>query len=302
MTDATIVKSSPEPMRVGEAIAFTIDFADQVNQNAPTSPTVTAYDATGADKSTQTLSGSASVSGNVVTLQKFTPESAQVYRLVCEVTIDNNTVFGIVDIDVLVVSPAVTITNGYLTMPQATREIAPYAKTDSPDDGVIGALIEETSRFIDAEIGRTFYARTETRYYSIPEGRLLRLDDDLLTITTLTNGDAATIAATEYNFVPKNTAPYYGIRLKEMSSYYWTYDSDGNTEDVISIAGTWGYASTAPADIERCCKLIVGNWYRQRFGDNQAGVTTITAAGIVITPQDVPGAAWRILNSYRKRY
>ena len=298
MIDETVVKGSPKTMRVGEAIAFTIDFTDQ---GTPSSPSVAAYDATGTDKTSTTLSGSASVAGDVVTLNKFTPASEQVYRLVCTVTISGNTVFGIVDVDVLAISPAVTITNGYLTLSQAKREMAPFAKTDTPDDDVIGALIEEASRFIDRESGRTFYARTETRYYDVPEGRELEVDDDLLTITTLTNGDGATIASTEYNFVPRNVTPYYAIKLKQASNYYWTYDSDGNDEDVISVAGTWGFAANTPADVERACKQIITSWYKRRHGEDVGAITTITAAGVTVSPEDVPGSAWRIIKNYRKR-
>lgn len=193
------------------------------------------------------------------------------------------------------------ITSGYATLAEY-KLFQNIASTDTDDDKVIEDLIEGSSRLIDRETGRTFYARTETRYYDVPEERLLRMDDDLLTITTLTNGDAATIASTEYNTVPKNTTPYYGIRLKEASSYYWAYDSDGNTEDVISIAGTWGWAATRPDDINIACLMIAASAYKRRLGESLTSTSTITAAGIVVTPQDIPSGAWRTMNAYRKRF
>lgn len=300
MTDKTVVKSSPEPMRVGEAIAFTIDFTDQ---GTPSSPTVTAYDATGTDKSGDVLSGSASVSGDVVTLTKFTPASAQTYRLICEVTISGNTVMGIVDVEVIAVSPAVTITNGYATLPEFKSFSAPFASTDSTDDNLMADLIESASRYVDRATGRTFYARTETHYFSLPNpaDRELLMDDDLLTVTTLTNGDDDTIASTEYNLVPRNYAPYYAIKLKEATTYYWTFDSDGNSEDVISVAGTWGYSAATPHDINLACLMVAASYYKRRFGENLSATSTITGAGIVISPMDVPHEARAIMNAYRKR-
>ena len=193
-----------------------------------------------------------------------------------------------------------TITSGYATLAEF-KLWQDIASTNTDDDKVIEDLVETASRYIDRSTGRTFYARTETRYFDVPEGRELEVDDDLLTITTLTNGDGATIASTEYNFVPKNVTPYYAIKLKQASNYFWTYDSDGNDEDVISVAGTWGYAATRPDDINVACLLIAASYYKRRFGENLSSVTTITGAGVVISPIDVPMDARAIINVYRKR-
>ena len=194
------------------------------------------------------------------------------------------------------------ITNGYATLEKA-KLWANISSTDTDDDSVIEDIIEAASRYIDRKTGRTFYGRTETRYYDVPPnaGRTLYLDDDLLSIDTLTNGDGNTIASTEYNLVPKNSAPYYAIKLKASSSTYWDFDSDGNSEWVISVNGTWGYSSSTPDDIQEACLLIMNSMYRRRSGENASSVATITAAGVVITPQDVPSQAIDIINVYRRR-
>lgn len=194
-----------------------------------------------------------------------------------------------------------SITNGYATL----AEFKAWATIESENatrDGVIEQCIEAASRYIDDETLRTFYARTETRYFSVPSdgGRELEMDDDLLTITTLTNGDDDTIAATEYNLLPKNKPPYSSIKLKASSSYYWDMDSDGNHEYVISVAGTWGYAASAPHDIRQACLMIAQSMYKRRYGENVSSITKVTAAGIVITPQDVPGIAAQTLRKYKR--
>ena len=192
------------------------------------------------------------------------------------------------------------ITNGYATL-EKFKLWADIASTDANDDSVIEDLVELASRYIDHKTGRTFYARTETRYFDVPGSRELRLDDDLLTITTLTNGDDTSIANTEYNFIPKNVAPYYAIKLKASSSAYWTFDSDGNSEFVISVAGTWGYVATTPDDIKSACLMIAVGAYKKRFGENVSSTATITAAGVVLTPQDIPSHAADIIRLFVRR-
>ncbi len=193
----------------------------------------------------------------------------------------------------------IAILNGYCTL--ADYKI--YAKVeseDSDDEALLEDIIEAASRFIDTQSGRTFYARTETRYYSVPASRTLKVDDDLLTITTLTNGDDTTIASTEYHLLPKNVSPKYAIQLKSTSSIFWLSDSSGGVEYVISVAGTWGWVASEPANINIACKQIVKQYEDKRLGQGVEGTATITGAGVVITPAGVPVTAMDIIHSYRK--
>lgn len=193
-----------------------------------------------------------------------------------------------------------TITNGYCTLSEI-KNFLRIVSTDATDDTVLEQLVEGASRYIDQETRRTFYARTETHYFNIPDGRELWIDDDdLLAITTLTNGDGVTIANTEYNLIPANTLPKYAIVMKEGSLIQWQYSSAGNSEMVISVAGTWGYSSTAPADIKLACMRMVERAYHNRFGENTGENTTITASGVVLTPADIPVSAMRTLQNYRR--
>jgi len=114
--------------------------------------------------------------------------------------------------------------------------------TATAQDTFILDLIRATSRDIDAQAGgRAFYPRIETRYYDVPADRQLDLDDDLLALTTLTNGDNNAIASTEYKLYPRNETPAYGVRLNESSAEIWEPDNDGNYESVIDVLGIWGY-------------------------------------------------------------
>jgi len=191
------------------------------------------------------------------------------------------------------------IVNGYSTLAEF-KSWHVISSTNAPDDTVIEQCIEAASRYFDGESGRTFYARTETRYYDVPESRSLRLDDDLIAISTLTNGDG-TVITSGYNLIPKNKAPYWEIRLKDSSSTLWMPDGDGNYEMVISVAGTWGYAATAPHDVRQACLMIAQSMYVRRVGENVSSAVKITAFGVVVTPQDVPSIAAAIIQKYRRR-
>jgi len=193
-----------------------------------------------------------------------------------------------------------TISNGYATLAEIKAYLT-ITSTNSTDDGAIEDMVEMASRLIDAETHRTFYARTETHYFDYTSSRSLYMDDDLLTITALTNGDDTVITSADYNLFPLNKSPKNEIRIKQSSTYYWDSDGDSNTEGVISVAGTWGYSATVPDNIKHACISIVISAYHRRYGEGVEGVATITAAGVVITPRDIPADAWAIIRSYRKR-
>jgi hypothetical protein len=87
------------------------------------------------------------------------------------------------------------------------------ATTDTTDDAVIESLLESASRYIDDETGRVFYPYVQTRLYDVPDSRELLLDEDLLEVLVLTNGDSTTMPTTEYFYIPKNIFPAYGIKI-----------------------------------------------------------------------------------------
>lgn len=178
--------------------------------------------------------------------------------------------------------------------------------TDTTDDGVITDIIEGASRLIDTTTRRTFYARTATNLYDVPDGEfgdgdiLYIEDDDLLTVTTLTNGDATVLTTSDYILLPNNSSPKWGIKLKDSSTKSWESDTDGNDEQAISIAGTWGWSATAPDDVKEACLQIASAYYHRRFGENMTADTTISSGGVVITPQDIPASAKSILMKYER--
>lgn len=253
---------------------------------------------------------------------------------------------------------------------------------DVVDDTVIEFLLVAASRLIDEQTGRNFTPYVSTFYYDVPDSesldrRLLRLDCDLLEVLTLTNGDGTVIPSTEYNLVNKNRSPYYGIRLKDTSTYYWTCDAAGDSHSVISLECITGYhnrystawatgstaaeamddsetgydvtsgANFAAGNIIRfddelgyvssvatntltitrgangstatthltsidvkiwqvmelakyACIEIANSAYFRRFGQSTNEAVQITAAGIILSPLDIPQSAGNFIKTFRR--
>lgn len=165
------------------------------------------------------------------------------------------------------------------------------------DDTLLGDLLDRATAAIDAYCRRAFAASTETRYYGLDavNGQTLLLDGDLLTITTLTNGDSdgTVLASDAYWLLPRNAGPpYHAIRLK--SDYDWEQDTDCE----ISVAGTWGYSETPPDDIVHACIRLAAYYYRQK--DAQIfDVTAVPEAGVITVPQGIPADVKIILDRYK---
>lgn len=204
-----------------------------------------------------------------------------------------------------------TITNGYCTLAEFKAEKR-VTSTDATDDGVIEGLIEDASRLIDAITGRHFYAMTTmTRVYDVPPDGVVWLDEDLLVLTTLTNGDGTAISSANYVLRPDNRLPKFLIQLRDVSGLgFYPSSTTGSYQQAISILGTWGYCDRASSDADSvtavrntrqaCIEIAVHN-YQQRFGQVTEGNVQVTAAGLVITPHGaIPKAAYERIRPYIK--
>ena len=171
------------------------------------------------------------------------------------------------------------------------------------DDYLLQEALEDAASYIDHQTNRHFEAVTETRYYQVDalndeDVFLLMVDDDLLTVTTLTNGDSAgtAIPDTDYWLWPRNSGPpYWGIRLYTDSSYSWEFDTD----EWVSVAGTWGYSTTCPDDVRRATLVLAAYLFRSK--DSQVFETTaIVESGAIAIPQGIPATVDRIIKRYRR--
>jgi hypothetical protein len=176
-------------------------------------------------------------------------------------------------------------------------ELKTYLKiTASGDDTLLTNAVDAATLAIDAYTGRSFTATTATRYYTADavRGNTLWLDDDLLTVTTLTNGDTSVLTSPYYHLHPRNAGPYHSIRL--LSTAGWAFATDGE----ISIAGTWGYMATPDALIKQACLWLGAYFYRLK--DSQVfDVTATPELGQITIPKGMPQQLVVHLTSLRRR-
>ena len=201
-----------------------------------------------------------------------------------------------------------TITHGYCSLSELQQWLTPPGQTfsqDTADNSVLETIIEAASRFIDGETCRYFWKNStdETRYFTAKEDEVET--GDLVSVTMLkTDGGlrdySTTWAATDYDLYPFNAAldgkPYSVIRMAVNGAQGFP---DGLAKGV-KVTGVFGWPSV-PVAIKESCLLISMSIYKRRFGENLSAVTTMTAGGVMITPQDIPSAAWAKLGPYRKR-
>lgn len=179
----------------------------------------------------------------------------------------------------------------YLGIATATRD----------EDVLLSDLLDRATKAIDNYTGRVFWPATETRYYEsgAVEDRVLYLDRDLVSVTTLTNGDSdsTSISSSDYWLLPRNDGPpYYGIRLKSSVSTTWEFDVDY----WVSVAGTWGWSSTPPLDIEQACIRWASYMFRQKDA-SVFDTTAIPDQGVILSPQGIPRDVRLMLDPYVRR-
>ncbi len=127
----------------------------------------------------------------------------------------------------------------YTTLTELREEY--LSTTTTTEDATLLALIRSTSREMDAVAHRRFYPRIQTRSFDTPERDSLWLDDDLLELTTLLNGDGQAFTAGQYRLYPLNETPKHEVRVLSSSSRRWEASSSGDPEGAISATGVWGY-------------------------------------------------------------
>lgn len=164
--------------------------------------------------------------------------------------------------------------------------------TGTGDDALFVQCLNQAQQEVENYCGRTFESSTGTRYYreddlkNLPgiggSGNVLWLGRDLLSVSTLTNGDETAFTSTEYWLEPRNsTTCYQYIRLRTGQS--WIFETDGE----ISVAGTWGYSTAPDEAIKGAVKEMAGYLYEARRA-NLYDVTADLGAGIVTIPKGIP--------------
>ena len=169
------------------------------------------------------------------------------------------------------------------------------------DDALLASLITRAQAVIDRYCNRTFEAASaSTRYFTVgrdTEGAWLWFDEDIASITTVTNGDSVAVSSSQYTTEPKNRTPYHGIKLLGSAGKVWTYSTD--PEDAISVVGKWAYSTSAPEDIQHAAIRLVTFFYRQKDTSQDSDRPLLTESGVTLLPLQIPTDVRHMLNPYR---
>lgn len=179
--------------------------------------------------------------------------------------------------------------------------------TGAGDDTLLTNLISYAQKAIESYTGRVFEAAADTtRKFTVGEDtdeEILFFDEDLCAITSIiTDADGSspvTLTTAEYVTQPRNTTPYYAIKLLPSCAHSWTYSTDPQTG--ITVTGKWAWSTTVPNDIKHACTRLAAYFYRQK----DAGVydtTAIPDAGVIQVPQGIPRDVQLILNPYVRQF
>jgi len=196
-----------------------------------------------------------------------------------------------------------SISNGYATAAELKTRLG---ITDTSSDTVIDAVIEATSRAIDAAVGRRIYAASETRYYTTHDDSYVWVSD-LISVTSLkTDHDADRVyeytwATTDYDLLPANAAvigwPYNQIAIAPNGLHVFPVGS--SNPKAIQLVGSFGFASATPDAVNEACLIAGAQMFLRK--DSPYGVTG--GSGFVQTIKQVLRGdphVWALLSQYQQ--
>jgi len=165
--------------------------------------------------------------------------------------------------------------------------------SSSGDDVLLGQLVSRACAMIDRFCRRRFIAAAMTRLFDAPSGDTLWLDEDLLSVTAITNGDGSAVGSGQYVLLPANGLPKCAIRLRKSTGATWIGE-----EQAIHVQGTWGYSPAPPDDVVQAAIRLTAWLYKQR--DAPFGTTARPDVGIVEVPAAIPVDVTAMLLRYQK--
>lgn len=203
-----------------------------------------------------------------------------------------------------------------------TAALKSYLRISSAtDDSLLADAISGACGTIDAITHRIFSPERihipnddgssdpfATRHYTPLSDRIggdlvdnytLRLNYDMVTLTSITNGDGSNVPLNAVVTIPADTRPFGFIQIKTASGYFWTYS--GSPEQSISVYGKWGYSLSAPAAIKRAATRLAALLYRQRDGSPNTDDAIATAEGVYLASGKIPDSVMKMISPYIRR-
>jgi hypothetical protein len=189
---------------------------------------------------------------------------------------------------------------GDLTTLTAVKSQLSIGTLNNVDDALLSTYVTQASQMIETYTKRTFNAENGTLTFDIAPpyiyGRKLFFREDVLGVYELRNGNGTVITADQYRFLPLNNTPLYGLELLPSASVVWSPTPAGDWLSAITLAGTLGYSTTPPQDIQLAATKLASWLYMNR--DNSGEIVKF-ADGSTSIPAEAPAIVLRILNTGR---
>lgn len=193
-----------------------------------------------------------------------------------------------------------TITNGYCTLAELKQVLR---VTDTVDDVLFSARINEASRVIDDYCNRRFFADTTAtaRLFVASESTSV-LVDDISTATGLvvksdSAGDgtyATTLTAADFQAEPLN-AISRGVPITMIRTTASGYLSTTAAPAGVQVTAKWGWPAV-PEPVQSACVILAGRLVKR--GDSLLGVAGFGDLG-AITVRSIDPDVQRMLAPYR---
>jgi len=126
--------------------------------------------------------------------------------------------------------------NLYATLDEARRYLG-LNTAQRGDDDLLLMMLGAASRLIESYAGRRFYPQRATRRYAVSDPLVLLLDDDLLALHSLTNGDGQPLPLDAVHLHPAGMVASSLSVDRTRAAFVHT----GDPLEAIAVEGTWGY-------------------------------------------------------------
>lgn len=191
----------------------------------------------------------------------------------------------------------------YIGTEQLLQYISSAGLIGTNQNALLSECIDRAESAIDDYTRRNFAGTAGTVYYNRYtqdanfSGPALYLNQDCVSLTSITNGDGQNIPVGSAWLEPRNLPPYRIVRLK--SSYVWVWNTDS---DVI-LVGTFGYGTTPPDAVIQATVRYAAWLFRQKDAGGLAGVEVagFPEGGEVQYPKGMPDDVRWLLSPYRSR-
>jgi len=172
----------------------------------------------------------------------------------------------------------------------------------SSDDTMLTFAINAGNQWFLSHTGRVFVdpgADADVEFpvvYPFVRGRKLWLDDqDLYSLTSITNGDGAAIPASAVQKYPIN-APYDVLELLPSVGYSW---GDGGNGTPITVTGRWCYSTDIPADANTAILMLAQYLYLVSL-TGPASISASRAGDFQIDTNKIPTYVLEVAERYRR--